>query len=56
LGERVHVCNDVANIEQGIRESPARFVLVGVPEEIGNKANLGKGGTDTAWFPFSNRF
>jgi len=56
LGERVHVCNDAANIEQSIRASPARFVLLGVPEEIGNKANLGKGGTHTAWFPFLESF
>jgi len=56
LGEMVHACNNIANPELSIQESPARFVLLGVPEEIGNKANLGKGGTDTAWFPFLDSF
>jgi formiminoglutamase len=56
LGERIHICSDVSKIEQSIKESPARFVLLGVPEEIGNKANLGTGGTHTAWLPFLQSF
>src|ERR1043166_7051883 len=56
LGERIHACTNAADPEKSIRESTARFVLLGVPEEIGNKANLGKGGTHTAWFPFLDSF
>ncbi len=35
----------------GLRKSPAKFVLLGVPEDIGVRANLGIGGTQTAWQP-----
>ena len=29
----------------------AKFVLIGIPEDIGVRANLGIGGTQTAWLP-----
>ncbi|NNV54687.1 formimidoylglutamase [Limnovirga soli] len=56
LGERVRVITDATNIEQSISSSPARFVVIGVPEDIGIKANLGIGGADSAWVPFLQAF
>lgn len=56
LGERLQVVNDVNNLEKSLKESTAQFVIAGVPEDIGVKANLGKGGADTAWFPFLQAF
>ncbi len=35
---------------------PARFVIVGVPEDIGPRANLGQGGADGAWEAFLGKF
>jgi len=56
LGEHIQVLADTKNIEQSIEKSSAKFVLVGVPEDIGVKANLGIGGADSAWVPFLQAF
>jgi formiminoglutamase len=56
LGERVQVLSDVNDIPKSIEHSSAKFVVLGVPEDIGVKANEGLGGTDTVWFPFLNSF
>lgn len=56
LGERLQVLQSSDDLEQALRSSAARFVLFGIPEDIGVKANYGIGGADTAWFPFLNSF
>lgn len=56
LGERLQVVNDANDLEKSLQESTAKFVIVGIPEDMGVKANLGKGGADTAWFPFLQSF
>ncbi|MGN6801479.1 MAG: formimidoylglutamase [Ginsengibacter sp.] len=55
LGEII-LCDAVGDIEKVIAETPAKYVLFGIPEDIGIKANLGKGGADSAWFPFLDSF
>ncbi|MEO5651096.1 MAG: formimidoylglutamase [Ginsengibacter sp.] len=56
MGEIVR-CELVSeNIEKAIGETSARYVILGVPEDIGVIANLGKGGADSAWFPFLDSF
>ena len=52
LGEQILVAADPAQLELSIQESPAEYVMVGIPEDIGVKANMGVGGSDTAWIPF----
>ncbi len=43
--------------QEGLLEkTDARFVLLGIPEDIGVKANRGIGGADTAWNPFLQAF
>jgi formiminoglutamase len=56
LGERVQVLSNVSDVEASLRQSTAKYVLLGIPEDLGVKANYGKGGADTAWFPFLNSF
>jgi len=56
IGERLQVVSDPNNIEQSLAQSKARFVIVGIPEDIGVKANYGVGGTDTAWPSFLASF
>ncbi len=56
LGERIHVLADSNNIELSLQESKAGFVLIGIPEDIGIKANHGIGGADSAWNPFLQSF
>lgn len=56
LGECVLCLNDSGSLEETIALSDARYVIVGIPEDIGVKANLGKGGADSNWFPFLDSF
>ncbi|KIC91913.1 formimidoylglutamase [Flavihumibacter sp. ZG627] len=56
LGERVQVLNGHDQLEEKLRDSPATYVLFGIPEDIGVKANYGKGGADSAWLPFLSAF
>ncbi len=49
FGEQVRIIND--NHWQALAEDPATFVLLGIPEDIGVKANYGIGGTPTLWEP-----
>jgi formiminoglutamase len=56
LGEVVHALGKPENIEKALEHSSVKFVIVGVPEGIGVKANLGIGGADTSWVPFLQSF
>ncbi len=56
LGERLQILQSSNDLEQALQASAARFVIFGIPEDIGVKANYGIGGADTAWFPFLNSF
>lgn len=48
FGEGVQLLH-AANWEEEARQSTARFVLLGIPEDIGVRANYGIGGAQTAW-------
>lgn len=56
IGEVVQHLQDSGNIEQSLQQSSARFVIVGVPENIGVKGNEGNGCAETAWQPFLSDF
>ncbi len=56
LGERLQVMNDVSEISASIAASTAKYVLFGVPEDLGAKGNFGIGGADTLWIPFLQSF
>lgn len=56
LGERVSTIPDRNQLEKYISESKATYVIFGIPEDIGIKANFGKGGADSAWMPFLSAF
>ncbi|HVU56194.1 MAG TPA: formimidoylglutamase [Puia sp.] len=56
LGERVLTVADATALSSSIEKSPAEFVLVGVPEDIGARANGSQGGASTAWQPFLDCF
>lgn len=56
LGERLQVIADPNALEASLQESSAAFVLLGIPEDIGVKANMGIGGTDSAWLAFLHSF
>jgi len=56
LGERIQVIAYPSNLERSLQNSSAKFVLLGIPEDIGVKANMGIGGTDSAWLNFIMSF
>ncbi|MFC4261507.1 formimidoylglutamase [Ferruginibacter yonginensis] len=55
LGERIQYLSK-GEWPQVLQQNPAKYVLVGIPEDIGVKANNGIGGADTAWTPFLQSF
>ena len=56
LGERIQCADPHGEWPQVIQQTSARFILLGIPEDIGVKANLGQGGADTNWYPFLHAF
>ncbi len=56
FGEEVSVITDEKKWEQELLASTCRFVLLGIPEDIGVRANYGRGGAHTAWKPALESF
>src|ERR1700741_4280067 len=48
IGEKVQV---ISNFPEDLLSSAAKYVLLGLPEDVGVRANFGRGGTQTAWKP-----
>jgi formiminoglutamase len=56
LGERVQYLKAGSEWPEVLQQSTAKYVLLGIPEDIGVKANYGIGGADTTWIPFLSAF
>ncbi len=56
IGEDVTVLKSEKNWEEELLNSSCKFVLLGIPEDIGVKANYGRGGAHTAWKPALDSF
>jgi formiminoglutamase len=56
LGERVKSLKAGGEWPEVLQQSTAKYVLLGIPEDIGVKANYGIGGASTAWLPFISSF
>ncbi|MBS1495859.1 MAG: arginase family protein [Bacteroidetes bacterium] len=56
LGERVQYLKNEGEWPDVLQQSSAKYVLLGIPEDIGIKANYGIGGADTNWYPFLHSF
>ena len=56
LGERLQYSKSGADWPEALHQYSAKYVIVGIPEDIGVRANYGKGGADTAWLPFLSSF
>lgn len=56
LGERVHILADPNEVAASIKSLQAKYVVFGIPEDIGVQANYGTGGTSTAWMSFLQSF
>lgn len=56
IGEHVSTLHKTTNWQEDLANSNAQFVLLGIPEDIGVKANFGRGGAHTAWKPALESF
>jgi len=56
IGERIQHLKEDAEWPEALAQATAKYVLVGIPEDIGVRANLGVGGADTNWLPFLSQF
>jgi formiminoglutamase len=56
IGERLQHVKDNNGWLERLQQSTAKYVLLGIPEDIGVLANKGIGGTATAWIPFLTAF
>lgn len=54
IGESILAGSDF--FENDLKNCPAQFVVVGIPEDVGPRANYGKGGSDSAWEAFLPKF
>lgn len=56
LGERLQILADKVELQESLHNSPAQYILFGITEDIGVRANYGVGGADSAWIPFLSSF
>lgn len=56
IGEDVVILKSESNWQNELKESNCKFVLLGIPEDIGVRANYGRGGAHTAWKPALDSF
>ena len=56
LGERLQYLKKEGEWPEVLQASKAKYILLGIPEDIGVLANYGVGGTATAWLPFLSAF
>ena len=56
LGERLQCLPENAEWPEALAQSKAKYVLLGIPEDICVNDNYGMGSTDTAWYPYLNAF
>lgn len=52
LGERIQFVTQLTDV----KNHPAPYVIIGIPEDFGVRANHGVGGTQTAWNAFLAKF
>lgn len=56
IGERIFVLPHEDTVEHFLQNDQIKYVLLGIPEDIGVRANAGVGGTDSLWVPFLTSF
>ena len=56
LGETMQYLKNTNNWTEELQHSTSRYVLLGIPEDIGRRANQGSGDEYLAWFPFLASF
>ena len=49
FGERIQLIPSNKDVSEYLKTCDAEFILLGIPEDIGVRANYGRPGTDSAW-------
>lgn len=52
FGERILLIHDNSNWEDELLKNDSKYAVIGIPEDIGVKANFGRPGTSSAWSKF----
>lgn len=52
IGEEIQICEEM----DAISKSHAEYVILGIMEDVGPRANLGRGGSDSGWLPAMKKF
>ena len=56
LGERVQTIKQEMELPAALAQLSSKYIVIGIPEDIGVLANQGTSGTDTAWLSFLQSF
>lgn len=56
IGERIKIVQSATNWQKEIEQTSARFVILGIPEDIGVRANFGRPGAYSAFNAFLKSF
>ncbi len=56
LGHCIQPLDPSGSLAEDLGAHPGRYVVLGVPEDIGPRANLGRGGANSAWEAFLPAF
>jgi len=56
FGERLHLIQNPSDWEKELAQHESKYVVLGIPEDIGVKANFGRPGTASAWQKFIATF
>lgn len=56
IGEKIKTIENNNNWQNELASISCKFVLLGIPEDIGVRANYGRGGAHTAWKPALESF
>lgn len=56
FGERIQILSNLEHCFTELKENDSKYVVLGIPEDIGVRANFGRTGTATAWENFLSSF
>ena len=56
VGEVISFASSSGDWCNWLKSTPAQYIVLGIAEDIGVRANYGKGGAHTAWGPFLSAF
>lgn len=56
FGERIQILDNGSNWSAQLAQQDSRYALIGIPEDVGILANLGRMGAATSWEPFLKSF